>query len=153
MTIDELSEHGVERMDPREIREFLSAKRVGVLGLPTAEIPYMIPLSYGFDNDENLYFSYVVGDTSQKGLVSEETSVARFLVFEAPSGTQWTSVSLEGTLGRIPDHELNDILDPEWRPEALAAAAESERTRMYRFWIQNETGIRHSAVPPGMSPE
>jgi hypothetical protein len=97
--------------------------------------------------------SYVVGDTSRKGLVSEETSVARFLVFEVSAETQWTSVSLEGTLGRVPDHALDDVPDPEWRPEALAEAAESEDTRAYRFWIRDETGIRHSGVPAGMTSE
>jgi len=54
VTVDELSEHGVERMDEGDIRAFLSAQRVGVLGLPTAELPYVIPLSYGLDGDENL---------------------------------------------------------------------------------------------------
>lgn len=153
MTVDELSKHGVERMSEAEIRAFLSAQRVGVLGLPAGDVPYMIPISYGFDGEENLYFRYVVGDTSQKGLVSEETTVASFLVFDTSTDTEWTSVALEGTLSRVQDDELDETLEAEWRPQALKEAATSETTRVYRFWIQNETGIRHSALPPGMNPE
>lgn len=151
MTVDELADHGVERMDAREIREFLSAQRVGVLGLPTEELPHMCPLSYGFDGEENLYFTYVLGETSRKGLITEETDVASFLVFDASGETQWTSISLEGTLTRVTDPEaLGDELDA-WRPKALERATETEESRVYRLWIQNESGVRHSAVPPEMS--
>lgn len=156
MTLDELEGHGVERMDEEAIRNFLSNQGVGVLGLPTEQLPYMLPLSYGFDGEENLYFTYVVGEVSQKALMSEETSVASFLVFDTPSETLWTSVILEGTLSRVPDHELDSLeaaLESNWRPEALERASESAETRVYRFWIQNRTGIRHSGTPDGMNPE
>lgn len=147
MTIDELAEHGVERMDETEIRTFLSEQGVGVLGIPTQELPYMLPLSYGFDGEENLYFTYIVGETSQKTLVSDEQSAARFLVFEAPSETRWASVSLDGTLTRVPEHEvdsLGDSLEANLQPDALRDALESEDTRVYRFWIQSMTGIRNT---------
>jgi nitroimidazol reductase NimA-like FMN-containing flavoprotein (pyridoxamine 5'-phosphate oxidase superfamily) len=44
MTIDELADHGVERMDEETIREFLETQGIGVLGLPTERLPYMVPL-------------------------------------------------------------------------------------------------------------
>lgn len=155
MTIDELEDHGVEQMDEAEIREFLANRGVGVLGLPTDELPYMLPISYGFDGETNLYFTYVVGETSQKALLSEETAAASFLVFDVGSETLWTSVGLEGTLSRVPDHEveaLEDDLEAPSRPDALEAASESGETRVYRFWIQNTTGIKHSGVPSKMDP-
>lgn len=156
MTIDELSEHGVEQMSEEAIDSFLANRPVGVLGLPTERLPYMIPISYGFDGEENLYFTYVVGEVSQKALVSDETSVASFLVFDAPSETLWTSVALEGTLSRVPDEEIDSVkasLESEWRPEALERASESAEVRLYRLWIQNRTGIRHSGTPDGMNSE
>lgn len=156
MTLDELEEYGVERMDEEKIRSFLSNQGVGVLGLPTQQLPYMIPISYGFDGQEDLYFTYVVGEESQKALVSEETKQAGFLVFDAPSETLWTSVAMEGTLTRVPDHEIDSIessLESNWRPEALERASESEETQVYRFRIENKTGIRHSGIPSRMNPE
>lgn len=156
MTLDELEEYGVERMDEERIRNFLSNQGVGVLGLPTRQVPYMIPISYGFDGEEDLYFTYVVGEESQKALVSEETERASFLVFDAPSETLWTSVAMEGSLARVPDAEIDSVassIESNWRPEALEHANESEETQVYRFRIENETGIRHSGIPSRMNPE
>lgn len=151
MTLDELAEHGVERMADEEIRTFLSNQGVGVLGLPTERLPYLIPLSYGFDGESNLYFTYVVGEVSQKTLLTEETVAATFLVYDARTDAMWSSVSLEGTLSRVPEREwdsLGDALDADRRPDALEAASEDEDVRVYRFEIQTETGIRHSGHPP-----
>ena len=156
MTIDELAAHGVERMDEETIREFLKTQGTGVLGLPTERLPYMVPLSYGFDGESNLYFTYVVGDVSQKALLSEETAVASFLVYTADAESTWSSVSLEGTISRVPEREwdsLGDALEPLQRPEALREASEAEDVQVYRFEIQNQTGIRHAGVPPGMESE
>lgn len=150
MTVDELEEHGVEQMDEAAIHSFLADQAVGVLGLPTERLPYMLPISFGFDGEENLYFTYVVGEVSQKALVSDETNVASFLVFDAPTETHWTSVALEGTLSRVPDEEVDSVaasLESTWRPAALERASESGETRLYRFWIQNRTGIRHAESP------
>lgn len=152
MTVDDLADYGVERMDEDAVHEFLAARRVGVLGLPTDDLPYMVPISYGFDGEEYLYFTYVVGGASQKTLLTEEKRRAGFLVYDAASETQWTSVALEGTLSRLDEHDI-EALDPSvreiWTPAALKAAKAGEETRMYRFWIQNERGITHSDVPPG----
>lgn len=156
MTIDELAAHGVERMDEETIREFLKTQGTGVLGLPTERLPYMVPLSYGFDGESNLYFTYVVGDVSQKALLSEETAVASFLVYTADAESTWSSVSLEGTISRVPEREwdsLGDALEPLQRPEALREASEAEDVQVYRFEIQNQTGIRHAGVPPEMESE
>lgn len=156
MTLDELEGHGVERMDDAEIRSFLSNQGVGVLGLPADGIPYMIPISYGYDGEDDLYFTYVVGEGSRKTLVSEATDVASFLVFDPTSKTLWTSVALEGTLARVPDDEIDSLaasLESNWRPEALERASESADTRVYRFQIRDWTGIRHSGIPPKMNPE
>jgi nitroimidazol reductase NimA-like FMN-containing flavoprotein (pyridoxamine 5'-phosphate oxidase superfamily) len=156
MTIDELAAHGVERMDEETIRAFLETQGTGVLGLPTERLPYMVPLSYGFDGETNLYFTYVVGDVSQKALLSEETAAASFLVYAADTESMWSSVSLEGTISRVPEREwesLGDALEPLHRPEALREASESEDVQVYRFEIQNQTGIRHAGVPPELESE
>ncbi|WP_178915120.1 pyridoxamine 5'-phosphate oxidase family protein [Natronomonas gomsonensis] len=156
MTIDELADHGVERMDEETIREFLETQATGVLGLPTERLPYMVPLSYGFDGETNLYFTYVVGNVSQKALLTEETAAASFLVYSADTEYMWSSVSLEGIISRVPEREwdsLGDALEPLQRPEALDDASESEEVAVYRFEIQTQTGIRHAGTPPEMDPD
>ena len=156
MTIDEFETYGVERMDGEAIGSFLTAQRVGVLGLPTDRLPYMIPISYAFDGESNLYFSYLVGETSQKATLTEETAVASFLVFDAHSEYMWRSVALEGTLSPVPEDEVDSLVDSMeglWRPDALERASEVEDSRLYRLEIQNRTGVKHFVTPPGMDPE
>jgi nitroimidazol reductase NimA-like FMN-containing flavoprotein (pyridoxamine 5'-phosphate oxidase superfamily) len=51
VTVDELTDYGLERMDDDAIRDCLAAESVGVLGLPTDDVPYLLPLSYGYDPD------------------------------------------------------------------------------------------------------
>lgn len=152
MTVDDLADYGVERLDEAAVHEFLEANRVGVLGLPTDDLPYMVPISYGYDGAEYLYFTYVVGGTSQKALLTDEKRRAGFLVYDTASDAQWTSVALEGTLSRVDGDEI-EALDPAvretWSPAALEAAKAGEETRMYRLWIQNERGISQSDEPPG----
>lgn len=138
-------------MDDDEIRNYLSNQGVGVLGLPTGRLPYMVPLSYGYDGESNLYFTYVVGDVSQKALLSEETAAASFLVYDARSDSMWSSVSLEGTLSRVPEQEWDSLwesIEAIRRPDALERASEDEEVQVYRFEIQTETGIRHAGLPP-----
>lgn len=151
MTVEDLSQYGVDRLDEADVRGFLAAQDVGVLGLPTEDIPYLVPLSYAFDGGEYLYFKYIVGESSQKTLLTEETTAASFLVFDAPAERQWTSVALDGTLNRVENHEVEALasaVGDTWTPAGLRAAKEDEDTRMYRFWIQHERGIRYAGVPP-----
>jgi len=150
MTVGDLTDYGVERMDDEAVHDFLAANRVGVLGLPTEDLPYMVPISYGYDGGEYVYFNYVVGDASQKAQLSAEKRRAAFLVFDAASAAEWTSVALAGTLSPVDESEVESLgVDVEdiWSPAAVEAAKAAEDTQLYRFWIQNERGITHSDVP------
>jgi len=71
MTVSALEAAGLTRMDDGEIRSFLSNRRVGVLGLPTDDGPYMIPLSFGYDEEQTLYFTFVGGPSSRKQTLAE----------------------------------------------------------------------------------
>ena len=51
MTVDILQAYGLEQMDEGEIADFLTNRGGGVLGLPTAGAPYLIPMSFGFDGE------------------------------------------------------------------------------------------------------
>ena len=152
MTIDELGEYGMERMDDEEIERFLSMQSMGVLGLPTEDEPYLIPLSYGFDGGSQLYFFYLVGEESRKADLSERADSASFLVYNAETAFHWRSVFLTGTLRELSQDEgeaMTDDQTPTWRPKLIEAAGETERTRFWEFSIEEVTGIRHDAQPPG----
>jgi len=152
MTIDELEAYGMERMDDEEIEQFLSMQSMGVLGLPTEDEPYLLPMSYGFDGGSRLYFFYLVGEESRKAELSERSESASFLVYSAETAFHWRSVVLAGTLRELSEDESETVTDaqtPTWRPKLIQAASETERTRFWEFSIEDATGIRHDALPPG----
>lgn len=150
MGLEDLEAYGMARMDETEIRQFLSNQRVGVLGLPTDGAPYLVPLSFGFDGDSRLYFAYV-GSESRKGRLSDRAEIASVLVYSADSPFNWESVLLEGGIERVPDDEVDDlveVLDTAWRPELFERAETGVENAVYRFVIDERVGIKHTGHPP-----
>jgi hypothetical protein len=151
MTIDELAD-GLTRMTDEEIAGFLSSQNVGVLALPTSGAPSMRPLSFWFDGDATLYFLYVLADDSHKAALSAHADAARFLVYSAETRFNWQSVLLTGTVEPVPETDRDavaDAIDLRWRPDAFARASETESTGLYRFLVDEQTGIKQVDLPPG----
>lgn len=78
MTVEDLREVGVARMDDAEMRTLLSRQGVGVLGLVSVDGPYLLPLSFGFEGESALYFTYLTGTLSRKRSLSESRGGRRF---------------------------------------------------------------------------
>ena len=153
MTVDDLAEYGMEPMTDANIRSFLSSRNVGVLALPTDDVPVLRPLSFWYDGDNALYFVYVLGGESRKHDLSRAVDTARFLVYSAETAFNWRSALLTGTLSEVPDAELAPVLDAielKWRPEVFRQASVDEPTVVYRFEIADWTGIKHLGLPPGI---
>ncbi|WP_440769621.1 pyridoxamine 5'-phosphate oxidase family protein [Natronorubrum sp. DTA28] len=151
MSIDELQEYGLSEMDDREIRQFLSSQKVGVLGLPNASEPYLLPLSFGYDGEERLYFTYLVGSSSRKATMSEKTDTASFLVYTVDTMYNWQSVLLTGSLTDVPETEWDDLeetMRDVWRPNLFETASLSGDVALYEFRIREQTGVKHQGLPP-----
>lgn len=152
MTVDGLSEYGIERMSDTNIHGFLSSQSVGVLGLPTGTVPMMRPLSFWFDGDSTLYFVYVHSGDSKKEKLSQQAEMARFLVYSAETPFNWRSVLLTGSIGEVPESDRRAVLDAmeiRWRPDLFEQANVSEPTVLYQFAIRDQAGIKHLGLPPG----
>lgn len=152
MTLDELDQIGMERLDEAQIRDVLASQGVGVLGLAADDDPnpYLLPLSFGFDGDSQLYFVYLYGDESRKRALSEQVETAQFLVYEAASPLEWQSVQLTGTLHEVPADEWDDIesaLENAWHPALLEDARYTTDVTLYRFRIEEQSGVAHSGLP------
>jgi nitroimidazol reductase NimA-like FMN-containing flavoprotein (pyridoxamine 5'-phosphate oxidase superfamily) len=155
MTVDDLTEHGAERMDDAAIDSFLSSQRVGVLGLPhpSGGAPTMRPLSFAYDGPDALYLLYVGDDSSGKRDLSDRVEAARFLVFSAETAFNWRSVLLTGRIERVPPDEverLRDDVSVPWQPALLRAVGEATGTALYRFAVEERTGLRHAGLPEGL---
>ncbi|WP_254543699.1 pyridoxamine 5'-phosphate oxidase family protein [Halomarina pelagica] len=153
MTIDDLGDYGMVRMDDEAIRGFLSSQSVGVLGLPAEGAPAMRPMSFWFDGDARLYFVYVLGSDNRKGELSDRAEAARFLVYRAETPFNWRSVLLTGTIDEVPASDRDAVrsaLEMKWRPDVFERAGASEATTLYRFQIEERVGIEHLGLPPGL---
>ena len=156
MTTDELSEHGMVQMDDEAIRGFLSSQNVGVLGLPTDGAPALRPMSFWFDDDSRLYFFYLTGSSSRKVELTDQAIVARFLVYRAETTFNWRSVLLAGSISNVPDDERTDLMEDaelSGRPDIFERASTAENTRFYRLEIEDQSGIKHLGLPPGVTNE
>ncbi|WP_336336152.1 pyridoxamine 5'-phosphate oxidase family protein [Haloarcula brevis] len=156
MTIETLEAAGLTHMDDDNIGAFLSNQRVGVLGLPTESGPYMIPLSFGYDGDSALYFTFVGGSTSRKQQLTEAAEDAAVLVYKVESMFHWESVLLQGSIEAVPESEWDDlaaVLDTAWRPELFENAIAEGDIAVYRFDIAEREGLRHAGLPPGFEPQ
>lgn len=151
MSLSELRELGVSPMDDAEIGQFLATQGVGVLALPDAGVPYVLPMSFGYDGEGSLYFTYVLGEDSTKARLSERADRARFLVYAADSPFQWQSVALTGTIEAIPRDQWDELaLENAWRPALFETADLSGGVAVYRFEIDERDGFRHTGLPPGL---
>jgi hypothetical protein len=152
MTIDELETYGMERMDDAAVTAFLANQRIGVLGLPTEGAPLMFPMSFGYDGESTLCFTFVVGESSEKQRLADRSEAATFLVFSVESAFNWESVSTTGTITAVPESEWDDytdLLDNAWRPSLFESATAAGDVAVYRFDITDWVGVRHTGLPPG----
>ena len=152
MTIDELTEYDVVRMDDEEISGFLSSHSVGVLGLPTDAAPSLRPMSFWFDGASRLYLLYFLGDSSRKAELTAQADVARFLVYSAETMFTWRSVLLTGTLSEVPESEweaVQEDVENAWRPDVFRQALADDNIKIYQFQIDEQTGLKSTGIPPG----
>lgn len=152
MAIDELTHFGIDEMTDEEIEGFLSSQSMGTLGFPTDTEPYLIPMSYGYNEGSRLYFYFVGSNGSRKIELADQAKTATFLVYSAETAFNWESVRLTGTIQKLPRDRRGDIAEtatPTWRPELFETASKSLETQIYEFQIEEWTGIRHTGLPPG----
>jgi nitroimidazol reductase NimA-like FMN-containing flavoprotein (pyridoxamine 5'-phosphate oxidase superfamily) len=154
MTVDDLTEQGAERMDDEAIASFLSSQRVGVLGVPgeAGAAPVMRPLSFAYDGADSLYLLYVGSAQSRKRDLSDRAEAARFLVYSAETAFNWRSVLLSGRIERVPPAEaeaLGEAATLRWQPDLLRAVGERSDSTLYRFAVDERTGLRHAGLPEG----
>lgn len=156
MTLETMATYGLDRMSEAELRDFISNQQTGVLGLATGGAPYLLPMSFGYDGETTLYFTFVGGPESRKRSLVDAADTARFLTYEAGSPFNWESVILTGFVEPVPDVEwetLEDALGAAWRPEVFEAAKRVEDVTVYRFAVEDWSGIKHTGLPPGLDAE
>jgi nitroimidazol reductase NimA-like FMN-containing flavoprotein (pyridoxamine 5'-phosphate oxidase superfamily) len=153
MSVEELQEVGMSSMGGSDIGEFLSSREVGVLSLPAEGAPYVVPLSFTYDGESAVYFTYLLGADSRKEELTESAELACFLVYSVDSAFQWESVLVSGPIQAVPREEWEQLeFENPWRPDLFEQADLSRGVRVYRLTIDERSGIKHTGLPPGFKP-
>ena len=145
MTVEDLEQYGMSRMTDDEIHQLLSNQETGVLALPTDGVPSVRPMSFWFDGESAVYFTYVGGSESRKAAATAQASAARFLVYRTETPFNWRSALLTGPIEEVPDDEQTAVVDRmelAWRPEAFEQAEDSTATTLYRLQITDREGLK-----------
>ena len=152
MTVDELKKYGIEEMRTEEMVRFLETQSTGVLGLPASADPYLLPLSFAFDGESSLFFTYLLGAESRKEMLTEQAETGKFLVYAAETMFNWRSVLLSGRFEAVPPSEwgdLSELFEGVWRPDLFQTANTSRNVTIYKFEITDWSGIKHMGLAPG----
>lgn len=153
MSVEELQDVGMTRMSGSEIDQFLSSQEVGVLGLPAEGAPYVVPLSFRYDGESAVYFTYLLGADSRKHELTERADAAQFLVYSVAAAFHWESVLVSGPIEAIPREEREQYeFQTQWRPDLFEQADLSRGVRVYRLTIEDRSGIKHAGLPSGFRP-
>lgn len=153
MTVDKLQTYGLSELSDDQIADFLRNQGYGVLGLPTADLPYLIPMSFGYDGADRLYFSFFVEGDSRKDDLAAATDRATFLVYSADAPFMWESVQLRGSLTEVSPSEWERheaAMENAWYLDLFEQADEPGTLRLYEFRIRDRSGFAYAGRPPGV---
>jgi len=146
MSLSVITESGIVPMEKDRMQKLLTDEGEGVLGIADDGVPYLIPMSFGYDGDSALYFVYVLfGEESRKEVLTDETEKARFLVHGGDDKHVWQSVSLVGSFSVVEDDEwetLREAMKNAKHPDVFSSATPMRGIKGYRFDIEEWTGIR-----------
>ncbi|MFC3959355.1 pyridoxamine 5'-phosphate oxidase family protein [Halovivax cerinus] len=95
-------------MAPDELDAFVGQQETGVLSLARDDEPYAIPISYGYDANERVFYLRLVSTPeSEKRRYLSSSPRARLVVYDEnrPEST-YRSVVAVGSLAEIPPGEL-----------------------------------------------
>lgn len=87
----------IENMTKEEMRELLLSKNFGHLGCARDNHPYVVPMNYGYD-EENLYFFTTEGTKTEYINANREVC---FQVEEVRSASDWRSCMVIGRAERV----------------------------------------------------
>jgi len=147
MSIDAIAESAADSMTEAEMRDLLTSEGVGTLAFATDDLPYLLPVSFGYDGESTLYFVFLLfGAESRKETLANEPEHARFLTYRAESMYDWRSVSLAGPIEVVPEDEWDELrgaMANAWHSNMFSAAHPTRGVAGYQLAIEEWTGIKH----------
>ena len=144
MTVEEFGPLGLEELDEGETTDFLTSQGYGVLGLPD-EVPYMLPMSFGYDGEDTLYFVFLGASAElRKETYASQSSVASFTTFDVDPDGSWRSVIVAGPLERITIDEWDSareaLADNAYQSNLLSEYELQENPNVWALETRDRSG-------------
>lgn len=135
---------GIE-MDDAGIDELLTEAGIGVLSMSDEGEPYGVPLSFGYDGNDRLYFVFLGASTElRKEAYAEQASVASFTTFDVDPDGSWRSVIVAGPLDRITIDEWDiareALADNAYRSNLFSEHEIQENPNVWALEIRDRSG-------------
>jgi len=119
-------------MSAAAIDSLLGRHETGVLALASADAPYAIPISYGYDEaDRVVFFRLVSTVDSEKRAFLDSVPEARLVVYEEDDAA-YASVVAAGTLERVEPDALT--------PETIVQYGETRRP-LFEIWADDKSAL------------
>ncbi|MDQ2074120.1 pyridoxamine 5'-phosphate oxidase family protein [Haloarcula sp. H-GB4] len=127
------------------IDEVLTERGVGVLSMAAEGVPYGVPLSFGYDGEDTLYFVFLGATTElRKESYAEQTDVASFTTFDIGQDGAWRSVIVSGPLNRIEidewDSARESLADNAYQSNLLSEYELQENPNVWALKAQERSG-------------
>ena len=135
---------GIE-MNGAGIDEVLTETGIGVLSMSEGGEPYGVPLSFGYDGNDRLYFVFLGASTElRKEAYAEQASVASFTTFDVDPDGSWRSVIVAGPLDRITIDEWDvareALADNAYRSNLFSDHEIQENPNVWALEIRDRSG-------------
>jgi nitroimidazol reductase NimA-like FMN-containing flavoprotein (pyridoxamine 5'-phosphate oxidase superfamily) len=132
-------------LDDSGIDDVLTEVGVGVLSMSVDGVPYGVPLSFGYDGAETLYFVFL-GATSElrKERYAEHSEVASFTTFDVDADGSWRSVIVSGPIERITiddwDRAREAMADNAYQSDLLSEYELQENPNVWALGVAERAG-------------
>lgn len=132
-------------LDESGIDELLTEAGVGILSMCDDGVPYGVPLSFGYDGADSIYFVFLGSTTElRKETYAEGSDVASFATFDIGPDGAWRSVIVAGPLDRITpgqwDTAREAMVDNAYQSNLLAEYELQENPNVWALEIRERSG-------------
>lgn len=135
---------GTEMTDD-EIDGVLTEMGIGTLSMSADGVSYGVPLSFGYDGTDTLYFLFLDASTElRKETFAEESDVASFTTYHVDPDGSWRSVIVSGRLDRVTIDEWDDareaMADNAYQSSLLAEGELQDNANVWALDIDERGG-------------
>jgi hypothetical protein len=132
-------------MDESGIDDVLREVGIGVLSMSADGVPYGVPMSFGYDGEDTLYFVFLGASAElRKETYASQSSVASFTTFDVDPDGSWRSVIVAGPLERITIDEWDSareaLADNAYQSNLLAEYELQENPNVWALETRDRSG-------------